>query len=294
MAAASLGGAELGERGQYEAGPGDAWELITTPPARPLRTVVERYVGYVERSQQPLRRLETPGVGAKLIFLLGTAMEISAPDHAAQRLARSFFVRFSALPAVTQFQGVAAGIEVGLTPIGAAALLGQAMDEVPDPVVELDLLIGIQADLLTEQLAGLDSWDRRFELLDEFLLNRLTFLRQPPPMIDWTWQQLLVSGGNVQIADLAKKIGCSHAYLSRSFRQHIGLSPKASAAILRFSRADRLLGSDFGRLSLAELAAACGYHDQSHMTREFRRFTGITPAAYAESLRHDFLGVPGS
>lgn len=294
MAKVSLGGATVGRRGHFETGPGGAWELIAAGPAPPLRSTVERYVGFREHSSQPLRRLEVPGPGAKIILNFGAPFVITSLGAGRLDMPRSFFVRFSSSPAVTEFQGASSCIEIGLTPLGASALLGMAMDELPDPVADLELLIGSAAGLLTERLAGLTSWDSRFQVLDAFLVERLGSATLPPPMLDWAWRQLVVSSGKVSIANLAERIGCSHAYLSRSFRHHIGLPPKATAAILRFNRAERLLEAADGQLPLAELAATCGYHDQSHMTRDFRRFTGVAPGAYAAAMRPDFLGVPGA
>ena len=56
------------------------------------------------------------------------------------------------------------------------------------------------------------------------------------------------------------------------------------ARVLRFNRAVHLVtdGED-----LATVAAACGYYDQPHLTREFRELAGRTPAAFAASLLPD-------
>ena len=54
-----------------------------------------------------------------------------------------------------------------------------------------------------------------------------------------------------------------------------------AASVIRFERAAIALSSR--QFSPAELAVAYGYADQSHLTREFVRFAGDTPAAYAAS-----------
>lgn len=292
MAARSLTGAKVGSRGTYEAGPDSAWELLAARPSPQLAGTVHGYTGYIERSSQPLNRLEAPGVVAKLIFCFGAPLRVGVPGGPRQAMRGSFFVPFSAQPAITEFQGEASGLEVSLTPLGARAVLGQPLDGVPGPVAELDQLLGLRGGFMAERLADLDSWDERFAAVDDFLLACLEATPEPPPMLGWAWRQLAHSGGNVAIGDLARSIGCSPAYLSRSFRHHIGLPPKTAAEILRFARADRLLVNLPGKLSLADLAQTCGYHDQSHMTRQFRRFTGVTPATYAGAMRPDFLGIP--
>lgn len=88
----------------------------------------------------------------------------------------------------------------------------------------------------------------------------------------------LVSRGRVAIGALAKELGCSRKRLTLRFRHEFGISPKLLARILRFDRAVRLIGAR--RVAgLADLAAASGYADQAHLSREFRVFSGSAPTA---------------
>lgn len=65
--------------------------------------------------------------------------------------------------------------------------------------------------------------------------------------------------------------------LRRDVQQAAGLSLRTLAGVLRFQRAIALLHAR-ATVSLADLADRAGYADQAHMTREFRRFGGFTPA----------------
>jgi len=57
------------------------------------------------------------------------------------------------------------------------------------------------------------------------------------------------------------------------------MSPKAAAMVLRFERSRRLLERS-ARPGLAEVAAACGYDDQAHLSRDWRALAGCTPTAW--------------
>lgn len=277
-------------RGRYEAAPDRSWEILRVPPDPRLRGLIGGYVGYVERAASPLRRLQVPSAGAKLILAFGDPMSIATLDGRRSDMLGSFFVCFSELPAITEFRGECCGIEIELTPLGAWRLFGPVVAAIDDPVIELKAIAG--ADIC-EQLASLPNWDSRFELVDSFIERRLAARETPPPMLEWTWERLVATRGAVRVSDLATRMGISHGYLSRSFRRYFGLSPKAAAAILRFNEVERQLRqtpSDEARL--AQVALDCGYHDQSHMTHEFRRFTGTTPAAYLQALSPDLLGLP--
>lgn len=76
---------------------------------------------------------------------------------------------------------------------------------------------------------------------------------------------------------LANEAGLSRFQLIRAFQRYTGLTPHAYHMQSRANFSRRLLGLG---MSPAEVAAACGYVDQSHMHREFRRRFGLTPGAY--------------
>jgi AraC-like DNA-binding protein len=83
------------------------------------------------------------------------------------------------------------------------------------------------------------------------------------------------------IGELAGKVGASRFRLIRAFKTAFGETPEGFRRQLRVQRARSLLP---GSEALASIAARAGFADQSHMTREFRRVTGLTPGAYRRVL----------
>ena len=83
------------------------------------------------------------------------------------------------------------------------------------------------------------------------------------------------------VAELAALAGLSPFHFSRGFREVVGLPPHAYRLHRRVERAKALLAA--GRSS-AEVAHSLGFADQSHLIRQFRRQTGLTPAAYARAV----------
>lgn len=59
----------------------------------------------------------------------------------------------------------------------------------------------------------------------------------------------------------------------------VGINPKEYTRIVRFQRALKLMQHRHAEINLAQIAYASGYADQSHCTREFKRFCGYTPAS---------------
>jgi len=82
----------------------------------------------------------------------------------------------------------------------------------------------------------------------------------------------------VSIAGIAKAVGVSPWHLARAFRAHLRAAPADYVRRLRVEwAAEQLAGTG---MSLAEVAAAAGFSDQSHLTREFVRCLGVTPGVY--------------
>ena len=86
-----------------------------------------------------------------------------------------------------------------------------------------------------------------------------------------------LSGGDLTADDLAAAAGCSRYAAYRAFRQAYGLSPSDYQRQLRVRAARRLLSAG---VAPASAAAEAGFADQAHLTRWFRRYYGVTPAAY--------------
>ena len=130
-----------------------------------------------------------------------------------------------------------------------------------------------------------------------------------PASIGLAWRRLVAADGRISLGSLAAEMDCSHRTLIARFRTCVGFPPKTIARLLRFNRAvrsldrlsrtranepvskpylevsraeDRLVGA----IQWADLAADCGYFDQAHLIREFREFSGSTPAAFLRQVSY--------
>jgi transcriptional regulator GlxA family with amidase domain len=99
--------------------------------------------------------------------------------------------------------------------------------------------------------------------------------------VEWAVQTTISRSGQVSIDRLAHACGLSKRQLERQYLDTVGLTPKIFARTIRFQRA--LHGLRRGEPA-ASVATACGFADQSHLAREFRRFAGA--AARDVNLAH--------
>lgn len=83
------------------------------------------------------------------------------------------------------------------------------------------------------------------------------------------------------IARLAAKSGLSREAFTRKFTRKFGIPPHAHSVVARLNDARCQLRSG---AALADVAAACGFFDQTHLARHFFRVFGTTPGAYRKSV----------
>jgi AraC family transcriptional regulator len=88
---------------------------------------------------------------------------------------------------------------------------------------------------------------------------------------------------SLDLPTIAEATGLSASYFARQFRATVGKAPHQYLIQIRIDRAKRLLNeTDSG---IAEIAFACGFANQEHLTRLFKRSCGLTPAAYRKIRR---------
>ncbi|MFI0905948.1 helix-turn-helix domain-containing protein [Streptomyces sioyaensis] len=271
-------------------------------PAPPLRPYVSGYAGYRQAGVPPGRHRGLPSPRLTLIFTLDEPLTLAGhPDPAqAPGTYGALLGGLHTRPALITHEGRQSGIQLGLHPLGARALLGLPAGELADIDLPAEVVLGRQGVEVGERLRAAHSWPERFALLDAYLLGRLSSQAGssgpgPAPEVVRAWRLLARSGGAAPVATLATEVGWSTRHLTARFRQETGLTPKTAARVLRFDRARRLLGAAAGRGTpplLADLAIRCGYFDPAHLAREFRALAGCPPSQWlAEEFRN--VQAPG-
>jgi AraC-like DNA-binding protein len=86
----------------------------------------------------------------------------------------------------------------------------------------------------------------------------------------------------VQIGDVAEVCGINPFRLIRLFHRLVGVPPYAYLVQLRVNRAQALLCQG---MSVSDVAYRCGFSDQSHLTRRFKRAMGMPPGQYVRGVR---------
>lgn len=120
-----------------------------------------------------------------------------------------------------------------------------------------------------------------FASFDAVLLAHAASVQPLPARIDSAVALIAASRGMLSIEDAADAFGTGRRQFERVFLDTVGIAPKLFSSIVRFHCAGRLIRqAPAARMTLADIAHACGYADQSHMNRDFRRLAGMAPSAF--------------
>jgi AraC-like DNA-binding protein len=171
-------------------------------------------------------------------------------------------------------------VGVSFRPGGAGAVLGVPMAELADCHVALDAIWGTRGMDLHHRLLSAIEPGEMFRILDKSLSARICrpLLIHPAVARTLAPQPADVSS-TAGIADIQRASGYSPKHFIAMFHSAVGLTPKRYYRIRRFNWAVRHMAVGRGS-GLAAIAAAAGYSDQAHMSREFRELAGVAPSKY--------------
>lgn len=225
-----------------------------------------------------------------LVFNLGTRQLRQSRSGGADRLPRAYLWGLQDGPVWTApdtarsgFDGASVGARLHAG--AAAALFGIPGRAFRGRVVALgDILDRDLVERCLERLSGLGDPASRMKCVAAFLRHAGTL--NTDPEIDWAVAMIRQSRGGLPIAQIADAAGLSRPALTRRFRDRVGTAPKRYARLVKFFAAVEAIKPE-PVVDWAGLAADAGYFDQPHMIRDFREFSGLTPAEFLKERAAD-------
>jgi len=183
-------------------------------------------------------------------------------------------------PSMVDSDGPIGVLSAELYPGTAWPFFPADLRELTNRVTHAPQVYGTAAAELEEKLAEEATAEGRVKLLEGFLLDLLGKAKHTDQIVRHAVRLIQERGGLISISELTEKMGYSQRYLAMQFDRFVGLGPKTLAEIVRFQ--NRFVS--LTRFGTAGAAAPADpdedYYDQSHFSREFKRFSGLPPAAY--------------
>jgi AraC-like DNA-binding protein len=261
-------------------------ESVTWRPHPALRPFVAAVVGYRQEGRAPGMHRGLPSPFLTLVLTADQPLVIAA--HADRRQAPGCYDALvgglHTRPVLISSDGRQFGVQLALTPAGARALLGTPAAALAAVDCHLADVLGRAGGEMTERFRSASDWPGRFAAVERVLLR---LIRDdggaPAAEVAEAWRLTLAAAGRLRVEEIARRVGWSSRYLLQRFRAETGLTPKEAARVARFDRARRALAARTatgGAPDLAVLAAAGGFSDQAHLTREWQAFAGLPPTRW--------------
>ncbi|RBL90694.1 helix-turn-helix transcriptional regulator [Chitinophaga flava] len=138
---------------------------------------------------------------------------------------------------------------------------------------------------LYERLMQVPLIEQKIRVLEHYFLQQLRKHEnrlKKVTVVQQLCSHLFSGEGNFNLPALAHYSGLSERYIQRLYLTNVGINPASFVAVVRFNKALQLVLNT--QDSLTAIAYDCGYYDQAHFIKEFRKFTGITPSSARRSL----------
>lgn len=172
-------------------------------------------------------------------------------------------------------------IGVELTPKGLYHLFKLNMQELTDRMVSFEAVFGAWGGRLQQQIGDAGSPREKIALLQRALTYLLQHNDKEHALLNHLLDLLAQTHGMMRIETLAAHVGYTKRYVDRLFQEHVGVSPKSLASILRFQDVYQRWMQSPSPTMFHDLWPDY-YYDQSHFSKEFKRFTGYSPQQYTE------------
>ncbi len=157
-------------------------------------------------------------------------------------------------------------------------------DETKNEMYSIEDVLGQLGKNIQERIIDTVTTDQKVELIQQFLVK--LFLKSAEDKIfDYCVNRIKSGAGRITINQLEKETGYSRRRLNMKFHEKIGVSPKTLCAITRFTYVFQVLANNPNEIFLNKIFYNL-YYDQAHFIKEFRRFTGVPPAAYERNINN--------
>lgn len=233
-------------------------------------------------SEEELQPFEVmPDGYPEIIFHFGSLARVSSHGDL-QPLPSPFLVGLMSSPALFYTKNLLELIGVRCFPWTVFDLLGVESGKRDVPLLKHPIA-RLQPGLAKHVGAGRTA--EALALIERYFLQTRTAV-PTGSIVHKAGAALTEAHGVVRVSEVAAAAHATVRTLERTFKRSSGHSVKDVSSLMRFEQARNHLWL-YPDSNLAGLAFELGYTDQSHLTREFKRYSGMTPAGFAKKRKTD-------
>ncbi|MCV9933716.1 AraC family transcriptional regulator [Flavobacterium sp. LS1R47] len=263
-------------------------------PPKELSPYIKHYLFLENKGNdtQKLRLFSDGNTG--VVFSLKSKLISGFSNYEAQNYLPSSFLYGQ----LNGFKDIYSGSEMSIVivvfqPNGINQLLGITSSELRDTIITIDDIFGLEGIELQEKLSEQSTIQERLNLLNHFFKT----LEAKKPISNQliaaaSLDFIIKTKGQFSLKQLVDYTGYTERHIERKFTECVGLNPKKFGNIVKIHGFLKLLKNKSEDTNLTTISYDAGFSDQSHLIREFKKHTGMTPKEYlynAGKLTNNFI-----
>lgn len=231
------------------------------------------------KEKTPERNTIVPDGCMKFIFHYGDLYKHYPENGNCITLPKYFLIGQLTKPYEVEPTGETGTFFVCFHPNGFLPFTTIPIKEMENTAVPLEKLFGQDGKEIGQMILNANSTSERINLIETFLLNRLTSTQTIDHIVKSTVETILTANGQLSVDELSKQNNINSRQLVRKFSSTIGLSPKQLSKTIRLQATLKTLLTK-KITSFTDLAYENEYYDQAHFIKDFKEFTGLTPKEF--------------
>ncbi|WP_194774566.1 helix-turn-helix domain-containing protein [Pararhodonellum marinum] len=161
---------------------------------------------------------------------------------------------------------------------------GLHMAEMVNKRLAIGDFLGQSGNNLHHEINHTISTEARTKILEDFLVSYVDRARKNLTIIDETIDFIDQKNGMLTIDEVLSRFKISRRYLEKKFQEKVGITPKLYARIKRFGYLSNKIVHN-QKVDWQDIVFENGFHDQSHLAKDFKAFNQMNPSEYYQNHR---------
>jgi len=249
------------------------------PPTNSLLPFVACYFIWEGDARNGLDVQSPPNSYASIVFNFGDPYSASQHNQPPVITPRAFVSGQFTTNYTLSLRGTIGMAGIVLKPTALHNFFGVRMSELVNARVPLSFLPGLPEAILWPAVKQQTTDAGRIDVLEQLLLSYLAVAKANLSVIDEAVEYIDARNGCVVIEEVAAQLKISRRYLEKRFLEKVGVSPKFYARIKRFGKLSNIIAHS-EKIDWQAIVEEYGFHDQSHLIKEFMEFNQMNPSQY--------------
>jgi AraC-like DNA-binding protein len=257
---------------------------------KPQNTLLQRYIEcfYTFRrtaEEESIKYIAFPSLYSMICLNAEAEIDVSGHNltitHCPQNALQSSLICDFKYSGWIRYAGATDEIVIYFKPLGINAFLERDFNQYASSYfVEFAPFDDYRAAMT--EVFSLDGDARRIAALENYWLSKHTGFEHP--FLSAIVGEILDDGGASTIGENARATGISRPTLNKHFERHLGTTPSQFKKIARFRSAMRHHRQSRAAGNLADISCVADYFDQSHMIKDFKSLTTLSPKKFFSQI----------